>query len=73
MPMNADVLGELMMANIDALSDESKKDRAQVFKALAAATITHIQTAAAIAGIVVTVVTPAPGAGTGIAPPGSIT
>jgi len=79
MAMDATILGELMKANIDALSDDAKKDRSQVFKALADAVITHIQTAAQISGIVVASVagvTPGGGVsgpGTAIAPPGSIT
>lgn len=75
MPMDADALGALMKANVDALSDEAKADRSQTYKALAAAVIQHIQTAAQISGAC-TGLTSAPGGGpvVGVAvlPPGSI-
>lgn len=62
MPMSAEVLGPLLKGNIDALTDEQKKDRSAVFEAMAAAIITHIQSA----GIVnVTVVGTATGVTSG--------
>lgn len=78
MAMNKTVLGALMKSNIDALSDSSKQDREAVFEALADAVISHIQTTAAITGIIVASVagvTPGGGVsgpGTAVAPPGSI-
>jgi hypothetical protein len=61
MALNADVLGALMKANIDALTDEQKADRVATFKALASAIIAHIQSA----GVVAVVTTCGAGAGTG--------
>jgi hypothetical protein len=82
MAMSGDVLGELIKGNIDALTDDQKKDRDLLFKAMGAAIVSHIETAAQISGIIVTVVSVAgvtvgagvsgPGTGTGTAPPGSI-
>ncbi len=45
MPLSASVLGPLLQSNIDALSDDDKRNRAAVFEAMAAAIITHITSA----------------------------
>ncbi len=77
MPMNGDLLGKELMAAIDALSDEQKKDRAAVFKAMGGAFVKHVHLNA---GIVAVTVLPGlatgpgggPVAGALSLPPGSI-
>ena len=73
--MSADILGPLIQSNIDALTDDQKKDRPTVFKAMAGAIIAHIQTNAQIAGLAVGLVAPPSGGpvtGTLTVAPGSI-
>jgi len=78
--MLPEVLGVAMMGAVDALSIDQKKDRTQVFRALADAIVLHIQTFAQLQGIVVTGTAAgvmsgpaaAPVVGTGLAPPGSV-
>lgn len=72
MALSPSVLGPLMQAKVDALSDEQKRDRAAVFHALAEAFCEHVTAAAVVTVTVVTTtpgVTPgpsaAPGTGTG--------
>jgi hypothetical protein len=78
MPMNKTVLGALMVAKVDALSDSDKADKTKTFEALAEAVILHITQAAVISGTCVGLIAP-PGTGggpvTGVAslPAGSIT
>lgn len=73
MPMSADILGSLIQGNIDALSDEQKKNRPEVFKAMAAAIITHIQSAAGISGVATGLANSGgPCVGTLVVAPGSI-
>lgn len=74
MAMSADILGPAMKAAVDVLTDDQKKDRDAVFKALASAIVTHIQTTATLAGLVVVGVTATsiPVTGTATGAPGSI-
>lgn len=51
--MDGNTLGALMMANVDALTDAQKKDRAAVFAALGSAVVIHIQSTAVIVGLIV--------------------
>ena len=69
MALSGDILGDLMLANLDAalaaMSDDAKRDdssrRRVFFRALGAATVTHILTA----GVVVVVTACPAGAGSG--------
>jgi hypothetical protein len=73
MPMSADILGPAMKGAIDALSDDQKKDRDAVFKAMAGAIVEHIQTAASVTALVVgSSVSGGPVTGTATGGPGSI-
>lgn len=75
MAMSADVLGPLIQSNIDALTDDQKKNRPEVFKAMAAAIIAHIQETAQIEGLAIGLVAPPSGGpvtGTLTVAPGSI-
>jgi hypothetical protein len=74
MAMSADILGPAMKGAIDALTDEQKKDRDAVFKAMAGAIVQHIQTTATLVGLVVVGTSVSGGAVTGTATgaPGSI-
>ena len=53
MAMSADVLGPAMKSAIDALTDDQKKDRDAVFKAMAGAIVQHIQATATVTALVV--------------------
>lgn len=69
MALNGNVLGDLMLAAVDALSSEQAQNRQTVFRAMGAAIVTHIQTSGQVAVISVTGVlsggsTSGPGTGT---------
>lgn len=69
MALNGDTLGDAMKAAVDALSDEDKADRVEVFRAMGAAIVAHIQAAAVVTVTSVSGVTTGggvsgPGAGT---------
>lgn len=74
MAMDGDVLGLAMKAAVDGLSDDQKKDRDAVFKAMGGAVVEHIQTLGQLSGLVVvgTSATGGPVTGTATGPPGSI-
>ena len=73
MSMSADILGPAMKGAIDALTDDQKKDRDAVFKAMAGAIVQHIQSAAIVTATVVgESATGGPVTGTATGGPGSI-
>ncbi len=69
MALNGDVLGLLMLANVNALSEAQKRDRTAVYRALGSAIVDHITANAVVTVASVTLVQPGlgssgPGAGT---------
>lgn len=63
MPMSGDILGPAIMKAIDDLSDDDKKDRSKVFKAMAGAIVLHIQSNAGIVAGPILGLATAPGGG----------
>lgn len=67
MALSGDVLGDLMKAAVDALSEGDKANRTKVFRAMGKAIVTHIQSSAQVAVAVATTgsATAQTGTGTG--------
>lgn len=57
MALNGDVLGDLMLAAVDALSSAQAQNRQTIFRAMGAAIVTHIQTAGQVVVVSVSGVT----------------
>lgn len=69
MAMSGNVLGDAMMAAVDALTLPDKRDRQKVFRAMAAAIVTHISsmgvvTVTSVSGVTTGAGVSGPGVGT---------
>jgi hypothetical protein len=75
MALNGNVLGDLMVAYVDALSVEEKRDRVEVFRAMGRAIVDHIVSSAvvnsnvfvaSVTGVTAGAQVSGPGAGTAV-------